>query len=133
MNYRLNLETKTFLKITLKTEIDKRNILNREKHCPSFVFCNGQIDCDWMIPDDEANCITHCADTLFSLGSIRCACNPEVIPSEWQNYTCKPNTMYGTRGTCYFESGKLTSVIKEVGAHHTFHCRSFWSAVVSYF
>ena len=76
--------------------------------CSDDLKCDGNIQCHWFSPHDEANCSQQCPssprfvsiegyNTSSSLsGSIPCACNKPG------NMTCA-----GFGPVCYSESGKL--------------------------
>ena len=62
--------------------------------CRSCFICDGNIQCPWLSPHDEANCLRPCPFTRYT--DISCDCN------KLGNMTCA-----GKGGICYYESRKL--------------------------
>ena len=65
--------------------------------CEEKWYCDGIINCDWLTPNDEANCPS-CPSHLPS----RCNCNVEG------NFTCEWDGDGGDRHICYEDKGKQT-------------------------
>ena len=55
--------------------------------------CSGWIECPWLSPHDEANCLQQCSSSYYP---IPCVCN------KLGNMTCAVEG-----GVCYSASGKL--------------------------
>ena len=70
----------------------------RAMACNDSMKCNGEIDCPWLSPHDEANCSQQCSSSRY--GPIPCDCNKPG------NMTC--NRRFGRSGyVCYRKSGKF--------------------------
>ena len=70
------------------------NQFDLSNSCPLNRYCDGQIDCPWLTPNDEENC------TGSPSGCKRCACNQPG------NFTCEIEPSVGGRRTCFYPSCK---------------------------
>ena len=74
------------------------SILFCGRTCRDSGKCNGYIDCPWLSPHDEANCLQPCPSWWNK--PIPCNCNKPG------NMTC--NRRFGQSGyVCYFKSCKF--------------------------
>ena len=65
----------------------------RNRICEERLYCDGEIDCPWLTPNDEANC-SDCP----SYQPTRCECNRK------ENFMCKTDGKSWNRLTCYYEN-----------------------------
>ena len=80
--------------------------------CYDSLKCNGEIDCPWLSPHDEANCSQQCLSIGY--GSIPCECN-------------KPRNMTCTGGghVCYTKFRKLLVLFIFVNNHKFWKRRNY--------
>ena len=83
------LRTRQFRFIT-----DNINCLNRKRICEKHWYCNGEIECPWLSPNDEANC-SECSSFGHVTRNTSCDCNKK------ENFNCEWNGNGVNKHTCY--------------------------------